>query len=164
MHTKFQRERLRIEGEKLNFKLLEFSNSWIGIVPTFYTICPGRPMSILQPCNSNCVGFAAKNSLGLHRCSKNGLPSISVGVQNGRRRKRSKEGKISHEYLKSSSDIYWLAFCHFIAFFNNNGTLKKKFQSSKKKSEWAKVKIRTIESFLGKKVFFWKCHYIWKLQ
>jgi len=32
MLTKFQRERLRIEGEKPNFKLLEFSNSWIGIV------------------------------------------------------------------------------------------------------------------------------------
>jgi len=32
MRTKFQRERLRIEGEKPNFKLLEFSNSWIGIV------------------------------------------------------------------------------------------------------------------------------------
>jgi hypothetical protein len=34
MRTKFQRERLRIEGEKPNFKLLEFSNSWIGIVPS----------------------------------------------------------------------------------------------------------------------------------
>jgi hypothetical protein len=26
---------LRIEGEKPNFKLLEFSNSWIGIVQSF---------------------------------------------------------------------------------------------------------------------------------
>ena len=32
MCTKFERERFRIEGEKLNFKLLEFSNSWNGIV------------------------------------------------------------------------------------------------------------------------------------
>jgi len=36
MRTKFQRERLRIEGEKPNFKLLEFSNSWIGIVILYY--------------------------------------------------------------------------------------------------------------------------------
>jgi hypothetical protein len=45
-------------------------------LPMFYTICPGRPMSILQPRNSNCVGFAANNSPGLHRWSKNkGCPS-----------------------------------------------------------------------------------------
>ena len=34
MCTNFERERFRIEGEKLNFKLLEFSNSWNGIVRT----------------------------------------------------------------------------------------------------------------------------------
>ena len=36
MCTKFEGERFRIDGDKLNFKLLEFSNSWNGIVLNSY--------------------------------------------------------------------------------------------------------------------------------
>jgi hypothetical protein len=52
MGTKFQRERLRIEGGKPNFKLLEFSNSWIGIVewvglPKVHWVWPDNDILIL---------------------------------------------------------------------------------------------------------------------
>jgi len=46
MRRKFQMERLRIEGGKPNFKLLEFSNSWIGIVSVVCRTSPFEPLYV----------------------------------------------------------------------------------------------------------------------